>query len=76
MSAIKDPAKVRAGEIGARKRWSGHQPRIVRLDDLSPEQRRLVLALVNAARSKEKAITEVEPVTAGGGGDYGAHSAS
>jgi hypothetical protein len=49
----KDPAKVAAGEKGARSRWG--PPRVVRLDDLTPEQRRLVLALVDAARSSEGA---------------------
>lgn len=46
----KDPRKVRAGSLGARARWRGDR-RVVRIDDLSPEQRRLVLALVDAARS-------------------------
>jgi hypothetical protein len=45
----KDPAKQRAGLAGARRRW-GDAARVVRLADLSPEQRRLVLALVDAAR--------------------------
>jgi hypothetical protein len=43
--------KREAGAIGARKRW-GDQPRIVRLDSLTSEQRRLVLALVEAAKSR------------------------
>lgn len=46
--AAKDPAKVRAGELGARKRWG--DPRVLRLDELTSEQRRLVLALVDAAK--------------------------
>ena len=45
----KDPAKVRAGQIGARIRWGG-TPRVVRLDSLTAPQRRLVLALIDAAR--------------------------
>lgn len=45
---IKDPAKVAAGRAGARKRWGGQ--RILRLDQLTPEQRRLVLALIDAAK--------------------------
>lgn len=44
----KHPAKVAAGQAGARKRWGA--PRVVRIDDLTPEQRRLVLALIDAAR--------------------------
>jgi hypothetical protein len=43
----------RAGRLGARARWG--PPRVVRLDDLSPEQRRLVLALVDAARAGQAA---------------------
>jgi hypothetical protein len=54
VSAIKDPVKVRAGTIGARKRW-GDQPVVVRLDSLTSEQRRLVVALVEAAKSKPEA---------------------
>ena len=59
VSAARDPnpVKQRAGLIGARKRW-GAEPRIVRLDALTPPQRRLVLALVNAAR--EEAAPDVE----------------
>jgi hypothetical protein len=48
-SPTKDPAKVRAGQLGMRARWG--PPRVVRLDDLTPEQRRLVLALVEAAKA-------------------------
>jgi hypothetical protein len=51
VSATKDPTKVRAGTIGARTRW-GPEPRVVRLDTLTPPQRRLVLALVDAARKE------------------------
>jgi hypothetical protein len=53
VSATKDPTKVRAGTIGAKKRW-GEEPRIVRLDDLTPPQRRLVLALIEAARAESR----------------------
>lgn len=60
VSALKNPTKVRAGTIGARARWG--PPRVVRLDDLSAQQRRLVLALISAAR--EEAATEVGTVTA------------
>lgn len=47
----KNPVLVEAGKRGARTRW-GEQPRVVRLDSLSNEQRRLVVALVEAARSR------------------------
>jgi hypothetical protein len=54
----KDPVKVRAGQLGAQKRWADHAARTVRLDELTPEQRRLVLALVEAAKSGEKAVDD------------------
>lgn len=44
----KDPKRVRAGRIAARVRW-GPEPRILRLDQLSPERRRIILALVALA---------------------------
>lgn len=53
ISATKDPTKVRAGKIGARTRWAEHVPRVVRLDELTGPQRRLVLALIAAAKSEE-----------------------
>lgn len=53
----KDPTKVRAGQIGARARW-GEEPRIVRLDALTAPQRRLVLALVDAARKEASPVSE------------------
>lgn len=50
--ATKDLAKVPGGKARAAQRWSDPANRTaVKLDDLSVEQRRLVLALVNAARS-------------------------
>lgn len=51
--------------LAARARW-GPEPRIVRLDELTPPQRRLVLALVDAAKAEtQKAVTVGEmPVTA------------
>jgi hypothetical protein len=49
--------KVRAGTIGAHTRW-GDTPRVVRLDDLTPPQRRLVLALVEAARAEPRTPVE------------------
>jgi len=54
VSSTKDPDKVRAGQMGAHKRW-GAQPRTVRLDELTTEQRRLVVALVDAAKSEAAA---------------------
>jgi len=54
----KHPGKVRAGRIGAATRW-GPEPRVVRLDALSPEQRRLVVALIEAAKAEK-----TDPATA------------
>jgi hypothetical protein len=50
-----DPIKSRAGRLGAERRWQGHVPRIVRVDDprvvwlggLPPEKRAAVEALVD-----------------------------
>lgn len=49
-SPAKSPVLVEAGRRGARRRWGAQ--RIVRLDSLTPEARRLVLALVEAAKSR------------------------
>jgi len=68
--ATKDPVKVRAGQLGARTRWG--LPRVVRLDELTAEQRRLVLALVEAARGSEKAAGAVETPAAKTGGTHDA----
>jgi len=48
--ASKDPTKARAGRMGAEARWGPVGTRVVKIGDLSVEQRRLVLALVNAAK--------------------------
>ncbi len=50
VALAKDPTKVAAGTLGARARWG--EPRVIRLDDLTAPQRRLVLALVSAAKSE------------------------
>jgi hypothetical protein len=47
----KNPRRVRAGLAGAAKRWGEGPPRVVRLDDLTGPQRRVVLALIDAARA-------------------------
>jgi len=58
VSDSKDPVKVRAGRIGATKRWGDRE--VVRLDELSGPQRRLVEALVRAARAEERRDTSPE----------------
>jgi hypothetical protein len=51
VSALKDPAKVRAGKAGMRARWGA--PRVIRLDGLHPAVREAVAALIEAQRSAE-----------------------
>ncbi len=65
VSATKDPVKVRAGLAGSRIRW-GPVTRVARLDELTDPQRRLVLALVAAA--KEEAAPDVSTDAASAGG--------
>jgi hypothetical protein len=47
-ATVKDPTKVRAGRAGSDKRWG--PPRVIRLDDLAPEQRAFIAELVEVAR--------------------------
>jgi hypothetical protein len=61
VSTLSDPQREQR-RLAARARW-GEEPRVVRLDDLNPQQRRLVLALVDAAR-KEATTVSVTPVVA------------
>lgn len=44
------------GAIGARRKWANHTPRTVRLDGLTPEQARLVRALIEAAKDTTEGI--------------------
>lgn len=39
-----------AGRRGARKRWAGHVPKVIRLDDVAPEQRAFIVELVEVAK--------------------------
>ncbi len=65
----KDPEKVRAGKIGATKRW-GEQPRVARLDELDPRIREAVMALIRAdaaaraANEKASAVPSEMPAEA------------
>lgn len=45
--------RVERGRLGARARW-GDTPRVVRLDQLSAAQRRLVVALIDAAKAEQE----------------------
>ena len=55
MATMKDPVKARSGRLGARVRWDNDAsarglppgPRVLRLVDLTPQQHRLVLALLD-----------------------------
>lgn len=49
----KDPVKVQAGRLGARKRWG--DPRILRLDQLDADERRLIQAILTAKRHADEA---------------------
>jgi hypothetical protein len=53
-SPTKNPRRVEAGRISARRRW-GAQPRSVRLDELTMEQRAVIVALVEAAKKAQAA---------------------
>jgi hypothetical protein len=53
--------KTAAGKLGARARWG--DPGVVNLSDLTPAQRRLVLALVDAAKAERKASVVFETPT-------------
>ena len=53
--------KTAAGKLGARARWG--DPGVVNLSDLTPAQRRLVLALVDAAKAERKASVGFETPT-------------
>jgi hypothetical protein len=61
--STKDPVLSAAGRLGARRRW-GDAPRVVRLSDLSPDQARLTLSLVELFRAKKAATTDENVVAA------------
>jgi hypothetical protein len=72
VSRIKDPAKVRAGQLGGRAKYADPARRTcVRIGDLTSDQRRIVLALVDAARHTKTGPTNETsgPVTSGGTSD-------
>ena len=54
---LKNPKSVAAGQKAARVRWG--PPRIARLDGLTPEQRRLVLAMIEMARASDSKADRV-----------------
>ena len=53
-----NPVFVESGRRGARQRWG--PPRIARLDELTADQRRLVLALIAAVRGTREEPAAIE----------------
>ena len=51
MSETKNPVFVESGRRGARKRWG--DPRVLRLDQLDPDERRLIQAILAAKRNAD-----------------------
>ncbi len=64
---MSDPSHVRRGEKGARTRWG--PPRIARLDDLTPAQRDVVVALINTMKAAPVMQTSGAATTEGHGND-------
>lgn len=62
MSATtKDPAKVRAGKIGARVRWGEPRtPVTVRLDSLDTATRHVIILLIEAAKAAAAKAEEAQ----------------
>lgn len=48
-----DPRLKEAGKRGAARRWGPAGTQVVKIGDLTAEQRHLVIALVDAARSQQ-----------------------
>ena len=48
---VKNPRRVASGKAGMASRWAGHKPKSVSLESFTPEERRLVLALIAAVRA-------------------------
>jgi hypothetical protein len=61
VSATKDPIKVRAGAIGAERRWGPR--RVVRLDQLDTDTARLIRALL-AQKEAAPVVSETSTGTA------------
>lgn len=75
LQAVKDPLKVKAGQIGSRARWG--ERRIVRLDQLDPSIAAAVRALVaadQAARKETVAVSETPATVESMGGTHDAAS--
>ena len=59
----RDPQKVAAGRASAAKRWG--PPRVIRLDDMTAPQRRVILALIDAAKGLSAPAGDAGPQPAG-----------
>jgi hypothetical protein len=51
METVKDPEAIHRGRLGAAVRWKDHIPEQASLRNLTDEQKRLVVALLTAARA-------------------------
>ncbi len=77
VSRIKDPAKVRAGQLGGRAKYADPARRTcVRIGDLTADQRRIVLALVDAARQTKSEPATVSETSAAGSATEGTRDAT
>jgi hypothetical protein len=67
-SQVKDPSRVHRGHLGAAARWGG--PRLVRLDDLNPDERNAVVTLVRlfGAKREPASLSETCEVGSATGG--------
>ncbi len=48
----KSPSHVIRGRLGARRRWNGHAPVVVRLGSLPEAERALIAIMIAAARDR------------------------
>jgi hypothetical protein len=53
----KDPVKVKAGRIGAEKRWTGHEPVVIRLADIEDAELRAAYLALHKLGVSRKAAT-------------------
>ena len=65
VARVKDPQRVAQGKAGMASRWRDHV-QLVRLSDLPPEARRLILALIAASKETGSEGQNPEPVSAEG----------
>lgn len=73
-SVSKDEVLAAAGRRGAESRWGPPGTRTVKIGDLSVPERRLVLALIDAARSQNETADAAHAPTAPEVGRVSAHT--